>query len=133
MEPFYKQIFIILFQRLQNARTVKFVCGLLVLVSQMAASLGPDNVIALIDSIQPKYGLHICVCMFVCLYVRMYVCLLHSLMTFSFIPFQSIWNGNTVSLLSRPSKSEWGHRTQSMRCGDGRSSHTLLCYDDHLC
>eukprot|EP00123_Amoebidium_parasiticum_P018052 comp24082_c0_seq1/m.43377 comp24082_c0_seq1/g.43377 ORF comp24082_c0_seq1/g.43377 comp24082_c0_seq1/m.43377 type:complete len:977 (-) comp24082_c0_seq1:650-3580(-) len=53
-EQYLKPIFMILFQRLQAAKTAKYVKGLLGFVALLMAKHGPDQAIAVVDSIQPQ-------------------------------------------------------------------------------
>ena len=54
LAPFIKNIFVILFQRLQSSKTVKYVKGLLVFFSLYAGKFGGVALVELVDSIQPK-------------------------------------------------------------------------------
>lgn len=51
---YLKDIYIVLFQRLQQAKTTKFVKSLLVFTSLVMGLHGPDYVIGTVDSIQPR-------------------------------------------------------------------------------
>eukprot|EP01137_Pigoraptor_chileana_P025247 Opistho-2@94433 len=52
--PFLKQVFILLFQRLQSSRTPKYVRGLLVFMSLLAGTHGPAILVETVDGIQPR-------------------------------------------------------------------------------
>ncbi|RWS11546.1 exportin-2-like isoform X2 [Dinothrombium tinctorium] len=54
LEPYMKQIFMLLFTRLSNSKTTKFVKCLLVFFSLFAYKYGPLQLVSTIDSIQPK-------------------------------------------------------------------------------
>ncbi|XP_067927952.1 exportin-2-like [Watersipora subatra] len=54
MAQYNKQIFVLLFQRLTSSKTTKYVKGLLVFFSFYCVQCGAENLISLIDSIQPK-------------------------------------------------------------------------------
>ena len=54
LSPQLKNIFILLFQRLQSSRTTKYVKGLLVFFSLFAGKFGGSALVEVIDSIQPK-------------------------------------------------------------------------------
>lgn len=54
LAPFIKNIFVILFQRLQSSKTTKYVKGLLVFFSLYAGKFGGATLVELVDSIQPK-------------------------------------------------------------------------------
>lgn len=54
VSPFLREIFLLLFQRLQSSKTTKFVKCLLVFFSLYAARFGAPALTQVIDSIQPK-------------------------------------------------------------------------------
>ena len=54
LAPFIKNVFVLLFQRLQSSKTTKYVKGLLVFFSLYAGKFGGVALVDLIDSIQPK-------------------------------------------------------------------------------
>lgn len=54
LEQYIKQVFILLFQRLQNSKTTKYIKGLLVFFSMFAYKYGGSVLINTIDGIQPK-------------------------------------------------------------------------------
>ena len=54
LSPQLKNVFILLFQRLQNSKTTKYVKGLLVFFSLFAGKYGGPALVEVIDSIQPK-------------------------------------------------------------------------------
>eukprot|EP00124_Ichthyophonus_hoferi_P004893 Ihof_evm2s604 gene=Ihof_evmTU2s604 len=54
LAPYLKNIFILVFQRLQSGKTVKFVIGLLQFVALLMDKHGADDAINVIDSIQPQ-------------------------------------------------------------------------------
>ena len=53
IDRYMRQIYILLFQRLQKSKTTKFVKGFIVFCC-LCLSKSPDTVVQLIDSIQPK-------------------------------------------------------------------------------
>lgn len=55
LQPCMRQIFSLLFQRLSNSKTTKFVRCFIVLVSFYASKVGVQPLMEMIDSIQPKY------------------------------------------------------------------------------
>ena len=54
LSPHFKDIFILLFQRLQNSKTIKYVRGLLVFLCLFAGKLGGSVLVQTVDAIQPK-------------------------------------------------------------------------------
>lgn len=54
VSPFLREIFLLLFQRLQSSKTTKFVKCLLVFFSLYASKFGASALIQIIDSIQPR-------------------------------------------------------------------------------
>ncbi|XP_001606668.1 exportin-2 [Nasonia vitripennis] len=54
LEPYIKQVFILLFQRLSSSKTTKFVKGLIVFFSYYVVRYGASNLVTMIDSIQPQ-------------------------------------------------------------------------------
>ncbi|XP_032826379.1 exportin-2 [Petromyzon marinus] len=54
INQFKKQIFILLFQRLQSSKTTKYVKGFLVFINLFCIKYGPIALQELVDSIQPK-------------------------------------------------------------------------------
>ena len=54
LNQYLKNIFILLFQRLQNSKTTKYVKGLLVFLSLFAGQFGGPALVQMVDSIQPK-------------------------------------------------------------------------------
>ncbi|KAL7294315.1 hypothetical protein TKK_0012326 [Trichogramma kaykai] len=54
LEPFMKQVFILLFQRLSSSKTTKFVKNLIVFFSYYTIQYGANNLISIIDTIQPQ-------------------------------------------------------------------------------
>ncbi|XP_034952194.1 exportin-2 [Chelonus insularis] len=54
LEPYMKQIFVLLFQRLSLSKTTKFVKSLIVFFSYYIIRYGSKNIIAIIDGIQPQ-------------------------------------------------------------------------------
>lgn len=54
LEPYIKQVFILLFQRLSSSKTTKFVKGLIVFFSFYVVRYGASNLVTMIDSIQPQ-------------------------------------------------------------------------------
>jgi len=54
MEEPMKQVFFLLFQRLQTSKTMKYVKGFLVFVNLFAGKISPDVLQKMIDAIQPK-------------------------------------------------------------------------------
>ncbi|XP_014260192.1 exportin-2 [Cimex lectularius] len=54
LEPFIKQIFVLLFQRLMSSKTTKFVCCLLVFFCFYTLRFSSTEFIDLVDSIQPR-------------------------------------------------------------------------------
>lgn len=54
MEPFMKQIFVLLFQRLSSSKTTKFVKGLIVFFSYYIVRYGASALVGIIDQIQPQ-------------------------------------------------------------------------------
>lgn len=55
LSPHLKDIFILLFQRMQNSKTTKFVKGLLVFFCLFASQYGGPALIQTVDSIQPNF------------------------------------------------------------------------------
>ncbi|KAK9511317.1 hypothetical protein O3M35_005891 [Rhynocoris fuscipes] len=53
LEPFVKQIFLLLFQRLSSSKTTKYVKGILVFFCFYILKYGADNFVQIVDSIQP--------------------------------------------------------------------------------
>uniref|UniRef100_A0A069DXB6 Exportin-2 n=1 Tax=Panstrongylus megistus TaxID=65343 RepID=A0A069DXB6_9HEMI len=53
LEPFMKQIFLLLFQRLSSSKTTKYVKGILVFFCFYVLKYGANNFIEIVDSIQP--------------------------------------------------------------------------------
>ncbi|BFY99292.1 hypothetical protein BsWGS_02332 [Bradybaena similaris] len=54
IQPYLKQIFLLLFQRLSNSKTTKFVKSLLVFFCLFAVKFGAASLVELVDGIQPK-------------------------------------------------------------------------------
>ena len=54
LAPNIKGIFVLLFQRLQNSKTTKYVRGLIVFLCLYAGKRGGNDLLQLVDSIQPK-------------------------------------------------------------------------------
>jgi exportin-2 (importin alpha re-exporter) len=54
MENFWKDIFIVLFQRFQSSKTTKYVKGLIVCFCLFAGKFGGNSLLQIIDSIQPN-------------------------------------------------------------------------------
>ncbi|XP_020707492.2 exportin-2 [Athalia rosae] len=54
LEPYIKQVFVLLFQRLTSSRTTKYVKGLIVFFSFYAIKYGASSLISIIDQIQPQ-------------------------------------------------------------------------------
>nr|XP_042908071.1 exportin-2 [Parasteatoda tepidariorum] len=54
LNEYLKHIFVLLFHRLQSSKTTKYIKGLLVFFFLFSYKLGPQNLIQLIDGIQPK-------------------------------------------------------------------------------
>ena len=54
LSPHFKDLFILLFQRLQNSKTTKYVKGFLVFLGLFAGKLGGSLLVQTVDSIQPK-------------------------------------------------------------------------------
>ncbi|XP_043510081.1 exportin-2 [Frieseomelitta varia] len=54
LEPYMKQIFILLFQRLSSSKTTKFVKGLIVFFAYYIIRYGSNNLVTIIDEIQPR-------------------------------------------------------------------------------
>ncbi|KAK1138134.1 hypothetical protein K0M31_002618 [Melipona bicolor] len=54
LEPYMKQIFILLFQRLSSSKTTKFVKGLIVFFAYYIIRYGSNSLVTIIDEIQPR-------------------------------------------------------------------------------
>lgn len=54
LQPYVKQVFILLFQRLQSSKTTKYIKSLLVFFCVYAIKYGADSLILMIDGIQAK-------------------------------------------------------------------------------
>ncbi|XP_017788681.1 PREDICTED: exportin-2 [Habropoda laboriosa] len=54
LEPFMKQIFVLLFQRLSSSKTTKFVKGLIVFFAYYIIRYGSNNLVTIIDQIQSR-------------------------------------------------------------------------------
>ena len=54
LEPFMKQIFVLLFQRLSSSKTTKFVKGLIVFFAYYIIRYSSTGLVAIIDQIQPQ-------------------------------------------------------------------------------
>ncbi|KAH0557379.1 exportin-2 [Cotesia glomerata] len=54
LQPYIKQVFVLLFQRLSSSKTTKFVKNLIVFFAYYVIKYGPTNFIQLIDEIQPQ-------------------------------------------------------------------------------
>ncbi|KAL4236748.1 Exportin-2 [Mactra antiquata] len=54
LEPYLKQVFILIFQRLQSSKTTKYIKSLLVFFCVFAIKNGGDSLISMVDGIQPK-------------------------------------------------------------------------------
>ncbi|XP_046736247.1 exportin-2 [Diprion similis] len=54
LEPYMKQVFVLLFQRLTSSKTTKYVKGLIVFFATYAVKYGASNLVAIIDQIQPQ-------------------------------------------------------------------------------
>ena len=54
LSPHFRDLFILLFQRLQNTKTTKYVKGLLVFLGLFSGKLGGSLLIQTVDAIQPK-------------------------------------------------------------------------------
>ncbi|XP_015114350.1 exportin-2 [Diachasma alloeum] len=54
LEPFMKQIFVLLFQRLSSTKTTKFVKGLIVFFAYYIIRYGASTLVSMIDQIQPQ-------------------------------------------------------------------------------
>lgn len=54
IDPYHKQIFILLFQRLSSSKTTKYIKSLLVFFSLYATIFGASQLVELIDGIQPR-------------------------------------------------------------------------------
>ena len=54
MEPYLKQIFVLLFQRLSSSKTTKYIKSLLTFFSLFAVKYSPARLVSTIDAIQPK-------------------------------------------------------------------------------
>ncbi|KAL4708636.1 hypothetical protein ACJJTC_008162 [Scirpophaga incertulas] len=52
MQPYLKQIMMLLFQRLSSSKTTKFIRGLIAFLGFYAAHMGADSLVELIDSVQ---------------------------------------------------------------------------------
>ncbi|XP_043800400.1 exportin-2 [Apis laboriosa] len=54
LEPYMKQIFVLLFQRLSSSKTTKFVKGLIVFFAYYIIRYGSNNLVTIIDQIQSR-------------------------------------------------------------------------------
>ncbi|KAJ8681341.1 hypothetical protein QAD02_017128 [Eretmocerus hayati] len=54
LQPYINQIFVLLFQRLSSSKTTKFVKNLIVFFSYYIIRYGANNLVTIIDSIQPQ-------------------------------------------------------------------------------
>ncbi|XP_048484090.1 exportin-2 [Plutella xylostella] len=54
LEPYIKQIMTLLFQRLSSSKTTKYVKGLIAFLGFFAAHFGADNLIEIVESVQPN-------------------------------------------------------------------------------
>lgn len=54
LAPYVKNVFMLLFQRLQSSKTTKYVRGLIVFLCLYAGKCGGSNLLQVVDSIQPK-------------------------------------------------------------------------------
>lgn len=52
LESFFRQIFVVLFQRLTSSKTTKYVRGLIIFFCFFSAKLGPSKLVEIIDNIQ---------------------------------------------------------------------------------
>ncbi|XP_043276599.1 exportin-2 [Venturia canescens] len=54
LDPFMKQVFVLLFQRLSSTKTTKFVKGLIVFFAYYIIRYGSSSLVTIVDSIQPQ-------------------------------------------------------------------------------
>jgi len=54
LDPFLKQVFILLFQRLSSSKTTKYIKGLIVFFAFYTVKFGPSDFIDIVDGIQPQ-------------------------------------------------------------------------------
>lgn len=60
MQPYIKQIMVLLFQRLSSSKTTKYVKGLIAFFGFYSTHFGPDNLIDIVDSIQANmFGMYV--------------------------------------------------------------------------